>query len=542
MFKTFLWPIFRLEKTTQTSYDGNTTNYTYDDASRLTQLQAPGSRTYANNYDNANRLTTEALPSTVNVHYVYDAINRPTSLTYVIPDGGSIFSQPSSDKPQHRKLQTKQSSFNTPRTNQPSFLEIGHLTERVFRDILLTWKLNQGTLETIKQKYGIDSEEAWEYQVAINNLFRLSALGDITVASFTPTYSAASRILTEEDFMDGTTTNYTFKIENEEISITVDNETGEVISVTSKTGSAFGKAIAKGIEAACDKIQEEGASINSIPEFFLAMQPYAEKNYWMWEHVYNGEEPTSEFFKHATIGFFISKNMQKYSNSSYSSYNSYDMDFGFWASVWAQSFDLEITILPTYRGRPTDDTPLSLVDVANISKAVGYQESRLNTGTERNEQGYAGIMQVYYGGTYEFNDSKTVPASAAAFTFYNNSSKFYESFNNIGIGVGYLFTKIVTASHYPYLSGNRRAPKFLEWIGGDLDKKGNRKIGAVQAYGPHKGPNNTLVNDYYYQSVRSIFLYGYWQLWDTGIDDPINKKHTLLFDANSYYRNRKIGR
>jgi RHS repeat-associated protein len=171
-------------------------------------------------------LTTEALPSTVNVHYVYDAINRPTSLTYVIPDGGSIFSQPSSDNPQKSKPQTKQSSFNNPRTNQPSFLEIGHLTERVFRDIILTWKLNQGTLETIKQKYGIDSEEAWEYQVAINNLFRLSALGDITIASFTPTYSAASRILTEEDFMDGTTTNYTYTRDNEDQLLTASTPSG----------------------------------------------------------------------------------------------------------------------------------------------------------------------------------------------------------------------------------------------------------------------------------------------------------------------------
>jgi RHS repeat-associated protein len=213
-------------RTTQTSYDGNATNYTYDDASRLTQLQAPGSRTYINNYDNANRLTTEALPSTVNVHYVYDAINRPTSLTYVIPDGGSIFSQPNSDNSSKINPRINPSNLNITRTNQPSFLEIGHLTERVFRDIILTWKLNQGTLETIKQKYGIDSEEAWEYQVAINNLFRLSALGDITIASFTPTYSAASRILTEEDFMDGTTTNYTYTRDNEDQLLTASTPSG----------------------------------------------------------------------------------------------------------------------------------------------------------------------------------------------------------------------------------------------------------------------------------------------------------------------------
>ncbi len=189
----------------------------------MTQLDAPGNRTYQNGYDNANRLLTESLPSSVHVQYAYDAINRPTSLQYILPDGGGICAndpyapkqftkqKSSSNSTLSPKLSSKLSSDAYPDSSSlPTFIEIGHLTEAIFRRLCIDYQLGQGKLRTLQTTFGMDSQEAWAFQVELNNRFRDHLMADVTIASFTPTYNAASRISAETDTIDGFNRSYTY--------------------------------------------------------------------------------------------------------------------------------------------------------------------------------------------------------------------------------------------------------------------------------------------------------------------------------------------
>ncbi len=80
----------------------------------------------------------------------------------------------------------------------------------------IDYSLEQGTLESIQQTHGIDSPEAWAYQVQMNNRFRDHLLADVTIASFTPTYNAASRITAETDNINGQNRSYTYTRDNDD--------------------------------------------------------------------------------------------------------------------------------------------------------------------------------------------------------------------------------------------------------------------------------------------------------------------------------------
>ncbi len=170
---------------TQSTYNSDSTSITYDLASRSTQTTAPGNRIYQRSYDAADRLLTEALPSGINTHLLYDEIHRPTEMSYVLP--GGLHYIPVKNFEQHS------------RTQLPLLLEFKHLSVARFIKLMLDYTLQEGTLSQIAQKYGKGSDEAWKYRVQMNNRLRQAMLTDITVASFSPTYNAVSRITEEED-------------------------------------------------------------------------------------------------------------------------------------------------------------------------------------------------------------------------------------------------------------------------------------------------------------------------------------------------------
>ena len=170
---------------TQSTYNSESTSLSYDLASRSTQTTAPGNRIYQRSYDAADRLLTESLPSGINTHLLYDEIHRPTEMSYVLP-GGSSYVPPKNAEPLSK-------------TQQPLLFEFKHLSVARFIKLMLDYTLQEGTLSQISQTHGKGSDEAWKYRVQMNNRLRQAMLTDITVASFSPTYNAVSRITEEED-------------------------------------------------------------------------------------------------------------------------------------------------------------------------------------------------------------------------------------------------------------------------------------------------------------------------------------------------------
>jgi hypothetical protein len=303
---------------------------------------------------------------------------------------------------------------------------------------------------------------------------------------------------------------------------------------TSKSGGFFedgtisleSAALARGLNMAFGKITGEGLSVGNVEAFLSGLVSFARENLGTFMNIVGGGlGGLTQFMKHATIGYVVASEMQKYFNSDY---NEYDMIFGFWTSFWTDTLGLDIPILPTYKGRPNDGTPLSLIDIANLIKAVAYQEHKFDSSEGINDQGFGGIMQVPYiesGDTrkYSFNSNSNMPEAARKLKFFENGTQFFDPFNNIGIGVGYLFEKLVSKSSYPYTGEHARwAPTFDEW-----------KL-CVEAYGPHNG----VAAWYYYPSIKSIFLHGLSKDRNPdGSENLVDGAH--LFDADDYYRNRK---
>jgi RHS repeat-associated protein len=214
------------------------------------------------------------------------------------------------------------------------------------------------------------------------------------------------------------------------------------LSASPKSGGFFedgtisleSAALAIGLNMAFGKITGEGLSVGNVGAFLSGLVSFARENLGTFMNIVGGGlSGLTQFMKHATIGYVVASEMQKYFNSDY---NEYDMIFGFWTSFWTDTLGLDIPILPTYKGRPGDDIPLSLVDIANISKAIAYQETRINPNSfGENDYSKAGMMQVNYGGGWEFTYNTNIPDVAKNLHFYHSCLEFYGAFNNIGIGI-----------------------------------------------------------------------------------------------------------
>ena len=170
---------------TQSTWNSQTSTYTYDSTSRMTSYTAPGSRSYTNTFDAADRLVQTSLPSTVDVNWQYDAIYRPTNLIYTKPDEGIL----------SRKIPLSVSDFN--RMN-------------------LEFELNKGKIAVLREKYGEHSEIVWAESVNTSNQYMKRLLDPITIASFSYTFNAVSRVTQVNQSINQVNKTYTYTRDNED--------------------------------------------------------------------------------------------------------------------------------------------------------------------------------------------------------------------------------------------------------------------------------------------------------------------------------------
>jgi hypothetical protein len=321
------------------------------------------------------------------------------------------------------------------------------------------------------------------------------------------------------------------------IAVTVYETNKGALFAFPKTGSFFDQqgrisskssALAIGLNMAFSKLSEEGLSVGNVGAFLSGLVSFARENLGTFMNIVGGGlSGLTQFMKHATIGYVVASEMQKYSygvgSTDYSDprYNQYDIFFGFWTSFWADRMGLQIPIHKKYdtkNGKPTDSDALCLIDIANIMKAVAYQETNMGTypGTNTpNEFDKGGIMQVSVCSKGEKYGFYGYGYGQGLSFFSGDNDNFYNPFNNIGIGVGYVYLMILQKSSFPYLgSHDRSAPTLKQWME------------AVEGYGPHDNNDNPV--DYYGPNIRNIYLNG------------VSNKGTtvILFDADKYFKKR----
>jgi hypothetical protein len=198
--------------------------------------------------------------------------------------------------------------------------------------------------------------------------------------------------------------------------------------------------------------------------------------------------------KHATIGYVVASEMQKYSygvgSTDYSDprYNQYDIFFGFWTSFWADRTGIDIPLKSNLVFKKDgsldeDKSTFGLIDLANIAKAISFQEKFLNAGDHTLQTGsngvqYAGLMMVPYESAAFFETSDYYCPWGKGLSFSKSGESFFTPLNNIGIGIGHWFAWLVRKSDYPYKSkGARYAPSIAHW------KQAVIRYGGYKEYG-----------------------------------------------------------
>jgi len=265
--------------------------------------------------------------------------------------------------------------------------------------------------------------------------------------------------------------------------------------------------IQKRINDALNWLGDQGFKFNDLRASKKVIMNFISKYASMFYSITGGEtaENAYELAYNATVGLAIASQMQRYGINK--DYNKYDQEIGFWVSFWSRKSEIKME----FKSKDINET-LGLVDLANLVKAIAYQETHVGTDAATNTPNYynmGGIMQVEYGINYQFETSWAA-AYGRGLKFYNTGKEFFDPFNNIGIGVGCLFAKLTINSDYPYnLGGARNSPKTEYWFQ------------AVRAYGPHK--NGKPVPDYW-TNIHSILFTGY---------SSRDKKQ--LFDPKKYY-------
>jgi RHS repeat-associated protein len=328
------------------------------------------------------------------------------------------------------------------------------------------------------------------------------------------------------DSNDGCSEYYTYvNVGGELVKVRYDKD-GNILGI--EYNGENGEIVATAIHMAFLRIRNEGGitSAAELRSLLESINAFAADNYSTFEEIFNSSERKTllSFTYHAMIGGYVATQMQKYDNPEY---NKYDMSFGFWASFWASRSGLEIGILPDYKGAPTGNTPLCLVDVANLLKAIAMNETHLGTDTDSMKEDankeYVGLMQVgwkglgfmesvgntHWGSTYGYGLN---------FPKYGNAQERYRTnhFLNIGAGTGHLWNKLTVHTPYPYSTGERRAPTLNEWL-----------LATKNYYGKGK-----TLSEWYPADIESILT--------KGIKTYYGKTLTkVLFSANDYYKNRR---
>ncbi|MCE5223891.1 hypothetical protein LLG10_06895, partial [bacterium] len=197
------------------------------------------------------------------------------------------------------------------------------------------------------------------------------------------------------------------------------------------------------------------------------------------------------FMKHAIIGGYIASKMQKYNEANkrndsaegYRDFDRFDVIIGFWVSFWAERTGMKNPIYIDRKSIPLSDfntkssevdqaTIASLVDIANIVKAIAYTESGINDKNDSvNQYNIGGMMQVNISG-WEFSNTSwgsglnfisTKKKSDGKGGYIVENKDFLNAFNQIGIGVGILYTKLISHSDYLYSDGYR-TPSIHDWL------------------------------------------------------------------------------
>jgi RHS repeat-associated protein len=86
--------------------------------------------------------------------------------------------------------------------------------------LILSYKLDQGKVNLLAEKYGAKSEQAWKERVDTNNRFKQKLLDPITIASFVPSYNAVSRVTQEVKTIDQNQKTYSFTRDDEDQIVT----------------------------------------------------------------------------------------------------------------------------------------------------------------------------------------------------------------------------------------------------------------------------------------------------------------------------------
>jgi hypothetical protein len=160
-----------------------------------------------------------------------------------------------------------------------------------------------------------------------------------------------------------------------------------------------------------------------------------------------------QFMKHATKGALIAQKMQKYSygegSTNYSDprYNQYDMHFGFWVSYWADRSGIEMNFLSDLvfdeNGQLNEEkSTFSLIDLANITKAISYQEKLLYASDHKIQKGadgrdYAGLMMVPYNTPAFFETSDYYCPWGKGFNYSPSIKHWRQAVNTYGGYVAY---------------------------------------------------------------------------------------------------------
>jgi len=129
-------------------------------------------------------------------------------------------------------------------------------------------------------------------------------------------------------------------------------------------------------------------------------------------------------------------------------------------------------------------------------------------------------MQVFKkSSSWGFNTSSYSFGHNLHFTDYvTDPEKFNDPFNNIGVGIGCFFDKLIRYEKtYPYSKGYRGAPTIRQWLdasghyhGSGIDGDYRNNIASIVLYGrdyPYPGNKNeyiTLFDPFKYYSRRYI--------------------------------------
>ena len=296
------------------------------------------------------------------------------------------------------------------------------------------------------------------------------------------------------DSNDGCSEYYTYvNVGGELVKVRYDKD-GNILGI--EYNGENGEIVATAIHMAFQRIRNEGgittaAELRSLLE---SINAFAD-NFSMFSEILNSNvaDALFQFTYHAMIGGYVATQMQKYDNPIY---NQYDMEIGFWTSFWSMRSGINMGILPTSEDVPSEKSESSLVDLANIIKAVALQESHIGTNdstNKPNKHGYVGIMQVNRNkNAWGFNTSHWDFGKGLNFMDYDTyGSEANKPFNNIGIGVGHLFDKLIRYEKtYKYSKGQRNAPTIGQWL---------------DATGHYHGSGTT---GFYRRNIKSIFLLG----------------------------------